>query len=874
METANTAASAAARSRRSLHRAVRAALFLAAACAAAGCTDKDESESPATVVRLLGQVDDLWSLTLYEQNFAVNDSLDDWHVLRLGDETVSPASEDAALAVEDGLLVVKEPGTAAVRFLEVPAGVDLELFVRLGCGGQYAAGAPCQRAAFFFVELLAEGEAANGPLERGTVRQAQGTARLDKVLALRTLKAVTQDLMCWSLAPDPDGIAAARMALPARDKRQLWCLVLPFVLEPARVASVRFARLPRVEERAPAGGEATRAAPEDAPRSGIFTLGGEVRPAVLLPPGAAVSFDVQAPANARTLAFGVAAAEGAEDGAESVWRAELDAGEGPRHLLSGRVAWKGGAPASFVEARAPWPLRAAAPASVRFSCEGTAPVLIAQPLLLGPSRAREPPNLLFISLDTLRADHLGAYGYGRPTSPFLDRFAANATLFTQYFSAAPYTLPAHATMLTGLFPPRHGALADRDRFDTRRVAYLPALLAENGFLTAGFTGSGFLSNSFGFHDGFDRFGMVDPIAPEDEEPELLSPEERAARGRNDLDAVAAWIEENRGQRWFVFLHTYVTHNYQAPQGDVAPFDTGPKRVWQGSVQGRLKHNSWIDDPPAPGDVEHLLNLYDATIHYCDRRLERFFARLEGSGLLEGAVVVLTSDHGEEFFEHGGLAHSVTLYDEMVRVPLIVRLPGQSEGRIVRDPVSMADLAPTLADLLGLPPLEDADGRSRKALLLGARDQQDATPIFAHVETEYSRREALRRGPLKIIRGDTSPFLKNPAPAEWELFDLKGDGREQVNLAPRNAPGLEEMQAGLTAVSSLIQAGAVEGREAQLSPELEAQLEQLGYLGGKRRTRRRAAAPGAGFGRKRSMGTASLLEWDGGSRGARSSSRVA
>ncbi len=815
-------------------------------------------------MRLLGRVDDLWSLTLYEQSFAGNASLDGWHVLRLGDESVSPASEDAAVAVEDGLLAVKEPGTAAVRFLEVPAGVDLELFVRLGAGDQYAAGAPCQRAAFFFVEFLAEGEAANGPLERGTVRQAQGAARLDRVLALRTLGAVKQDLMRWSLAPDPDGVAAARMALPARDRRQLWCLVLPYVLEPARVASVRFARLPRLAEQAPITGEAARAAPEDAPRSGIFAVGGEVRPAVLLPPGAAVSFDVQAPAGARTLAFGVAAAEGAEDGAESAWRVELDAGEGPRPLLSGRVAWKSDAPASFAEARAPWPLRAAASASVRFSCEGSAPVLIAQPLLLGPSRAREPPNLLFISLDTLRADHLGAYGYDRPTSPFLDRFAAKATLFTQYFSAAPYTLPAHASMLTGLFPPRHGAVADRDRFDTRRVAYLPALLAEHGFLTAGFTGGGFLSNSFGFHDGFDRYGMIDPITARDEEPALLSPEERAARGQNDLDAIASWIEENRGQRWFVFLHTFATHNYEAPQGDVALFDTGPERVWSGSIQARLKHNSWIEDPPAPGDVEHLLNLYDATIHYCDRRLERFFARLDGGGFLDDAVVVVTSDHGEEFFEHGGLAHSVTLYDEMVRVPLIVRLPGQSEGRIVRDPVSMADLAPTLVDLLGLPLLEDADGRSRKALLLGARDQEDATPIFAHVETEYSRREALRRGPLKIIRGDTSSFLKNPAPAEWELFDLKSDGRERVNLAPQRAPGLEEMQAGLTAVSSLIQAGAVEGREAELSPELEAQLEQLGYIGGKRRTRRRVTAPGAGFARKHTVRPRAERSFRGGS----------
>ncbi|MFH0946368.1 MAG: sulfatase-like hydrolase/transferase, partial [Planctomycetota bacterium] len=300
------------------------------------------------------------------------------------------------------------------------------------------------------------------------------------------------------------------------------------------------------------------------------------------------------------------------------------------------------------------------------------------------------------------------------------------------------------------------------------------------------------------------------------------------RDAHNLRAVAAWIEDHQEERWFVFLHSYVAHQYQAPEQDLARFRDPRKGLTGGDPVSYLDAEGWLANPPSPSQIEELSDRYDASIHFADRSLAALFARLEQGGLLENTLVVLTSDHGEEFWDHGSLAHSITLYEEMLEVPLIIRLPGGGPARTIAEPVSQADLTPTLLDLLNLPPIEQLDGHSRAGLVRGDSPAGPSTPLYANVASPQSHRSSLQVGTLKIIRGETSPRVKRPAPYEWQLFDLKQDPRELEDLSGRRSDQLLQMQQSLAQYEAYLAERALVGSRAEINPDLLRQLEELGY----------------------------------------------
>jgi len=314
------------------------------------------------------------------------------------------------------------------------------------------------------------------------------------------------------------------------------------------------------------------------------------------------------------------------------------------------------------------------------------------------ARALTPTRgYILISIDTLRADHLGAYGYARDTSPVFDRLAERGTLFEWAVAQYPATLTSHMSIFTGVYPQEHQVLPPSTVL-AESIETLPEHFQAHGFRTAGHTEGGFVAGGYGFRRGFDEF--TDTAYRSDTDVERTF--ERGLeflRGLSDDD------------RFFLFLHTYSVHDPYAPPDryremfwSAEPpdtFDSSGKNLRQVN-QGEMEI--------ATETVEYFEAMYDASIRYVDDVLGGFLDELESMGLLDETTLMVTSDHGEEFLEHGKLAHT-QVYPESLRVPLLVWLPQQPTPHRVTELVETVDIAPTLYELAGLPAAPQVSGRS-------------------------------------------------------------------------------------------------------------------------------------------------------------------
>ncbi len=339
-------------------------------------------------------------------------------------------------------------------------------------------------------------------------------------------------------------------------------------------------------------------------------------------------------------------------------------------------------------------------------------------------RARAPVRgVVLISIDALRADHLGAYGYSRDTSPFLDALAAErGVLFERAAVQYPSTLTSHLSMLTGLYPGEHGVYPP-DGVLSDDIATVAERFRAAGFRTAGHTEGGFMAGGFGFARGFEEFS--DP--PHEAESDV---ERTFASGVDFLRRRKA------GERFFLFLHTYAVHDpYDPPERLRGLFWTGPPPPGPPPTGPELRRLT-AAGPPDPELVRYYEALYDASIRYVDERLEAFFEALRRLGLADETAVVVTSDHGEELGEHGGLGHA-RLYPEVLFVPLVVAAPGLPAGARIATLVESVDVAPTLLALAGIESPERTTGVD---LLPLAREPGRIRSSEAYAEQLAERRE--------------------------------------------------------------------------------------------------------------------------------------
>jgi arylsulfatase A-like enzyme/Tfp pilus assembly protein PilF len=390
-------------------------------------------------------------------------------------------------------------------------------------------------------------------------------------------------------------------------------------------------------------------------------------------------------------------------------------------------------------------------------------------------------RVVLVSIDTLRADHVGCYGADFARTPTLDRLAAEGVRFAAAISPAPLTLPAHTTLLTGIDPPLHGVRHNSIFRLSREIPTLAERMQKAGFATAAFVGAFVLEARYGLARGFDLYDDRMAARPSSDQ---VGYAERPAN--HVVDAASAWIE-GAPRRFLLWVHFYDPHlAHSPPAGFAAAFAERP---------------------------------YDGEIAFVDAQIARLLAALERRFGSEGVLVVVTSDHGESLGEHGEPSHSYGLYDATQRVPLILRGPGLPAGRVVESQVRLQDVAPTLLARVGAEPLPGATGLSLEPLWRGREAEAERV---AYAETLATR---LDHGwsPLFAVRTGRFKYVRAPRP---ELFDLRHDPRETRNLAESEPARLEELSHLL---DQHLDGSRPVRADIQASPEETALLERLGYV---------------------------------------------
>jgi len=451
--------------------------------------------------------------------------------------------------------------------------------------------------------------------------------------------------------------------------------------------------------------------------------------------------------------------------------------------------------------------------------------------ILCPAKAREEdkrPNLVLVCLDTLRADHLGCYGYHRKTSPNIDKFAAGAYLFENAIASSSWTLPSHASMFTGLTPSVHGATVFPWGPSIREQERTLAEVArERGYLTAAYTEGGYVRAAHGFAQGFELYS-------DGKKPFAVGAAEET------FEYALDWLRRHGSLPFLLFVHTYQTH---------APY-TPPKRfatMFDPDYTGRVGKDYRTSKPTLPGlsdaDKAHFEALYDGEIAYTDEIVGSFLNRLREMELLDDTAVIIFSDHGEEFWEHGGTSHGETLYDEQLRVPLIIRFPGDHPPirRVTRE-VSMTDLYATVAEIIGD---NDAGPPGCESLLplLSASDTQGRYEKKTIV-SELSPCETRKKNPfeqpktvkwwMRSVRTDDEKYITYEKGQTEELYNLRTDPGEENDVAPQNEKRLDHYRELL---DSFLKAAATQRELSQpgepkvphLTEDDKRRMKALGYI---------------------------------------------
>ena len=443
------------------------------------------------------------------------------------------------------------------------------------------------------------------------------------------------------------------------------------------------------------------------------------------------------------------------------------------------------------------------------------------------------PNIVLISVDTLRPDHLGCYGYQRKTSPRIDKLASEGALFEQAVSSTSWTLPAHCAMFTGLADTVHGCIEMDRRLAESRVT-LAERLSAAGYATAGFFSGPALHPVFGLAQGFDKY--VDCTSYADLSVKVVGTGQTLDGGvvesRSNADitnprvseAVCDWLTNNRQRPFFMFIHMWDVHFDFIPP---PPYDRMFDPEYTGTATGE---NFFINpdvNPRMPKrDLEHIIALYDGEITWTDAHLGKILDQLDTLSLRDNTIVMLLSDHGEEFFEHGRKGHRQTLYDEVIRIPLIVRFPGKiPAGRRYEHQARMIDVVPTLLDLAGIPNPEDVMGRSLKPVFDGYALSSDDLAVS---ELFSVGRE------LRSFRRPDRKLIHNRKTKESVIYALTADPAEQAPLNKFNSEMVRSLLAGVEQTRAWLDDFTkrlpVEIQSPLLPEKVRHQLETLGYIG--------------------------------------------
>jgi arylsulfatase A-like enzyme/Flp pilus assembly protein TadD len=401
--------------------------------------------------------------------------------------------------------------------------------------------------------------------------------------------------------------------------------------------------------------------------------------------------------------------------------------------------------------------------------------------------AKPAPNVVLITIDTLRADHIGCYGYKEIETANIDGLAADSARFSRAFTPVPVTLPSHSAMLTGTYPMFSGMHDFSANKLSAQQPTLATILKQAGYTTGAVVASAVLDSRFGLNNGFDFY--YDHFDFSRLEEANLDQMERP--GNVVADLALGWLAQNAQKKFFLWMHLYDPHY---------PYN-----------------------PPEPFSHEYATHPYDGEIAFADEQVGRLVRFLKEKGLYQNTVIVLAGDHGESLGEHGEKTHGFFIYNSTLHVPLIVHLPGEPTPTTVSDPVSLIDIMPTVLAAIGLQAPSTVQGRSLLPVMQGKPADHDRTLY----NESYLARIHFNWSELRGAENVRYHFIDAPKP---ELYDLTSDPGELHNLFADKKAVSEEMRAKLTGLIRDYSAGKEMAEKTGLDPALMERLKSLGYAG--------------------------------------------
>ncbi|MGD8538552.1 MAG: sulfatase-like hydrolase/transferase [Candidatus Aminicenantes bacterium] len=438
-------------------------------------------------------------------------------------------------------------------------------------------------------------------------------------------------------------------------------------------------------------------------------------------------------------------------------------------------------------------------------------------------------NVILISVDTLRADHLGCYGYERETSPNIDALAEDSVLFSNVYASSPWTLPSHVSMLTSLHGVHHQVYQDDERMDPA-ILTLADLLRQNHFFCTAFTGGGFVSSVYGFSKGFDMYQEGGGGVHRQDSAGYL------------YGLVVEWLEQHsKDKNFFLFLHTYQPHDpYACPEPFKDMFLSEDAKWSHINLMGHLGGRPNLFKPLPELERRNIVDLYDGELRYTDEALiGPLLEKLKQLGLYDRTLIVFTSDHGEEFYDHKSWGHGHQLYDESLKVPLLMKFPGaRLRGTKIDNIVSLVDVMPTILEELGIDCLElSLDGKSLIPAIKG-KDREDRifwadigdNVLDSHVPQKISTNSGTEKFILnKRYTEEALTFFDYPPPETGpaELYDLIKDPREERNIVDNRVELVNQLIRSIELLYS--QAKKRKSLKPEIDEDLKEQLRALGYI---------------------------------------------
>jgi|GEM_PF-1505344 len=435
-----------------------------------------------------------------------------------------------------------------------------------------------------------------------------------------------------------------------------------------------------------------------------------------------------------------------------------------------------------------------------------------------PVVPQQRPNVVLISIDTLRASHMSCYGYHRPTSPRMDELARRGVLFNKVVAQSSWTLPSHMSMLTGLYPSTHTVETDDDHLPPG-ILTLASLLREEGYRTEGLVSSPYVGERFGFDRGFDRFMMLARPIQNNSEKIHEKAQEILRRLSKSKDP------------FFLFLHYLGPHT---PYDPPPPFDTMFDPDYTGNIDGQGSTIARYLSPHrhlAQRDLEHIIALYDGEIAHVDQFMGALYDVLEELGLAEDTLFIITSDHGEEFKDHGSMDHGRSLYDEVLDVPWIMLCPGfLPKNHVVERQVRLIDILPTVCGMLNVNVPSSVQGVNMDPLIRGGvlaqRRHRHPEDAFSELKMQGARPATIKA--VQTLEGNKMIMTEEPI-RNLELYRLTEDPKELQDLSEQEREQVDRLTGRFLDWQS-----QARGERQSMGPvvwsEEEADiLEGLGYL---------------------------------------------